>query len=91
MLAITPDAAVAIRALLDGSPLEDHGGLRLSPAQGEGGVALALADGPQEMDEVLTEQGVQVFLAPPLGERLDEHVLDARLEQGKVAFELLPQ
>jgi iron-sulfur cluster assembly protein len=90
VLAITPSAATAIRTLLEASPLPEDGGLRLSPNQ-ERGVALALVEGPEQTDEVLTEQGVQIFLAPSLAERLDDQLLDARVEQGRVAFELLPQ
>jgi iron-sulfur cluster assembly protein len=93
MLAITADAAIAIRTIIDESPLPAESGLRLSPASGqEGDVELALSEAPEEADEVVVDQGVQIFLAPPLAERLDDQLLDARLEQGgRVAFELLPQ
>jgi len=94
VLAITPDAATAIRAILDASPLDDAAGLRISPASaqdGQSGLELALAEGPDVTDEVLADQGVQIFLAPPLAEHLDDRLLHARVEEGKIAFELLPQ
>jgi len=93
MLAITADAATAIRSIIDESPYPAESGLRLSPAlDREGGVELALTEAPEEADEVLVDQGVQIFLAPPLAERLDDQLLDAHVEQGgRVAFELLPQ
>lgn len=94
MLAITPDAATAIRAILDASPLDDDAGLRISPAatlDGPGGLELSVVDGPEAADQILDDQGVQVFLAAPLAEHLDDRLLHARVEEGRIAFELLPQ
>jgi Fe-S cluster assembly iron-binding protein IscA len=94
VLALTPDAATAIRAILDASPLDDDAGLRISPVSqqdGQSGLELAVVEAPDVTDEVLTDQGIQVFLAPPLAEHLDDRLLHARVEEGRIAFELLPQ
>jgi Fe-S cluster assembly iron-binding protein IscA len=52
---------------------------------------LSVVPVPAEDDEVIEEQGARVFLEPDAASLLDDKVLDARLEQDKVAFTIADQ
>ena len=52
---------------------------------------LSVVPVPAEDDEVIEEQGARVFLEPDAASFLDDKVLDARLEQDKVAFTIADQ
>ena len=52
---------------------------------------LSVVPVPAEDDEVIEEQGARVFLEPDAASLLDDKVLDAQLEQNKVAFTIADQ
>lgn len=92
MLTITRTAAEAIESVLgaEGGPGE-AGGVRITQqhAEGEIGLALAIATEPQPEDQVVAEEGARVFLPPDTAALLDDKVLDARVEGTRVDFQLL--
>jgi iron-sulfur cluster assembly protein len=46
---------------------------------------------PAEDDEVIEEQGARLFLEPEAASLLDDKVLDADLDQDRVAFTIVDQ
>ena len=52
---------------------------------------LSVVPVPAEDDEVIEEHGARVFLEPDAASLLDDKVLDATLEQNKVAFTIADQ
>ena len=52
---------------------------------------LSVVPVPAEDDEVIEEAGARVFLEPDAASLLDDKVLDAKLEQNKVAFTIADQ
>lgn len=95
MLAITDTAAEAIKSLTADAELPEGGGLRIAPADPGEGLELSLAAKPVESDQVLTGDGVVVFLEPAAAEVLDDKVLDVQpvtTEQGEeLRFAIGPQ
>jgi len=90
MLSITSDAAEVIRGLMDAGA----GGLRIStgPATANGhgpALVLDLATEPKAHDEVVDDDGAQVFVDPAAAATLDGKVLDAHLEGEELAFAVL--
>jgi iron-sulfur cluster assembly protein len=81
MLALTEDAAVAVRGVLAAEELPDEAGVRISADEtGGGGEAefdLSLAVAPTEGDQVIEEGGARVFLDETAASLLDDQVLDA--------------
>jgi iron-sulfur cluster assembly protein len=79
MLELTPAAAEAIRDLT--GELPDGAGLRVSLAKPGNGTepefALCVADGPDEDDDVVENDGARVFLEPAASGYFDDKVLDA--------------
>jgi iron-sulfur cluster assembly protein len=90
MLTLTPNAATAIRALVEASDLpDDAAGLRIAndPAQAETSLTLSLAAVPAEDDQVVDESGARVFLAPQAATLLDDKALDAASDgEGHLEF-----
>ncbi len=89
MLTLTPTAAEAVRGLVAGSPIEDSGGVRISPAAptSEGTpLQVAMADQPAATDETVDERGAKVFVAAEAAPFLDGKVLDADLDSGRARF-----
>ena len=94
MLALTHDAATIIRSIVEQSEVPDEAGLRIAARQLEGDEAaleLSIAEEPQSTDEVVEQEGAQVFLEPLAAEALSDKVLDAAVEEGGVRFTLAPQ
>ncbi|MDV6013752.1 iron-sulfur cluster biosynthesis protein [Haloechinothrix sp. LS1_15] len=109
MLAMTDVAAEAIHALTEGGDQESDGqvdqqgeqgqqqaGLRMAVSQDtEGGaqLSLAVADGPEEGDQVVSsETGARVFLEQQAAQLLDDKVLDVQQdEQGQLNFTISQQ
>jgi Fe-S cluster assembly iron-binding protein IscA len=90
VLTLTPNAASAIRALVDASELpDDAAGLRIAddPAQ-DAALTLSLAAVPAEDDKVVDDDsGARVFLAPQAAALLDDKTLDATTDgQGHLQF-----
>jgi Fe-S cluster assembly iron-binding protein IscA len=78
MLAITDNAAEAIRSLSSQAELPDGGGLRIAATEPEEGLELSLAEQPSGDDVVLSGAGVTVILEPGAAEVLDDKVLDVQ-------------
>lgn len=98
MLAMTDAAAEAISAMTsqDGPDGVGAAGLRFTvQAQDDSGAALAIsvAPGPEEGDEVLdAEGGARVFLEPTAAVLLDDKVLDVQQDdQGQLAIAVMQQ
>ena len=87
MLTLTPNAATAIRALVDASELPEAGGLRISDDPTGTSLTLALAAVPAEDDRVIDDGGAHVFLAPQAANLLDDKTLDAATDtEGRLQF-----
>jgi iron-sulfur cluster assembly protein len=92
MLAISDNAAEAIRGLVAAPEVPDSAGLRItSPPTGEPSFELSVAATPAEDDEVVEEQGAQVFLDPSAATLLEDKRLDAQVEAGQVTFAIAQQ
>jgi Fe-S cluster assembly iron-binding protein IscA len=91
MLAVTQDAAIAIRSLMDRQDMPEGCGLRLAGADdGSGALELSAAPAPEAEDAVVEAEGARVFLDPAVAPVLDDKVLDAgRDEAGRIRFRLV--
>ena len=90
MLSISPTAAEAINEIVDANEVPEEGGVRISvmPSEDSAGatVGLSLVTAPDEEDQVVTEEGAQLFVAPELQNELDDKRLDAAVEGEGVTF-----
>jgi iron-sulfur cluster assembly protein len=87
VLAISENAAEAIRGLVAAPEVPDSAGLRITaPPTGETSFELSVAATPAEDDQVVEEQGAQVFLEPSAAALLEDKRLDAQVEAGRVTF-----
>ena len=92
MLALTDQATEVIRTMVAGNqdaPAE--AGLRIDVGeQSEEGVDLDLqfVPGPEEGDDTISQQGVNVHLSPEAASLLDDKVLDAHEHDDHVHFEI---
>jgi iron-sulfur cluster assembly protein len=90
MLAITEDAAAAIKGIVDAPGLPAGAGLRITQEpQVEGGRAdlrLSVVAEPEEGDEVLADE--RIFVAPEAAKLLDDRLLDADIVDDQVQFTL---
>jgi Fe-S cluster assembly iron-binding protein IscA len=93
VLAISEDAATAIRGIVGSSGVPEGSGLRItSEVNTETGgeprtdLRLSLVPAPEEGDEVLEEE--RVFVAPDAAGILDDKLLDADVQGDEVRFTL---
>jgi Fe-S cluster assembly iron-binding protein IscA len=93
VLAISEDAAAAIRGIVGGSGVPEGAGLRITREvnTGDEGEArtdlrLSLVAAPEEGDEVLEDE--RVFVDPDAAKLLDDKLLDADLQGDQVRFTL---
>ncbi len=94
MLAITEDAAAAIKGIVGSPGLPEGAGLRITQelnteADSETprtDLRLSVVAGPQEGDEVLADE--RVFVDPEAAELLDDKLLDADVVDDEVRFSL---
>jgi len=94
VLTLTDQAVAAIRELTNRPGVPPQTGLRIEPqvADGVGGLALSLSDGPQAGDQVIEEAGVQVFVQNQAAPALADKALDAQVDDdGEVSFLLQQQ
>ncbi len=94
MLALTDSAVEAVTEIVSSSEEpSETGGLRMvaERAGTQVNFQLSVVPVPAEDDEVIEEQGARVFLEPDAASLLDDKVLDAKLEQNKVAFTIADQ
>jgi iron-sulfur cluster assembly protein len=67
-------------------------GLRITaPPTGEASFELSVAATPAEDDQVVEEQGAQVFLEPGAAGLLEDKRLDAQVETSQVTFTIAQQ
>lgn len=96
MLAITETAAAAIRQLVAVADLPPSGGLRISLASEledeEPKLAVSMEAAAVESDDVVSEEGANVFVDEGAATLLDDKILDAAVgEDGRVLFTLALQ
>ena len=92
MLTLTPIASEAIRQLSAQTDDPEASGIRIAPAVGgdefpEGtALELSLVEEPEPTDEKVDDDGATVYLEPHVAGFLDDKVLDAQVEEGRVTF-----
>jgi iron-sulfur cluster assembly protein len=101
MLMVTENAGQAIEAIVANAEMPDGSGLRIDtpeelPATPDrSGVSLRLevTSQPAAQDQVVSEGGAKVFIAPAAAPLLDDKVLDIRVGEDKdrVQFVIGPQ
>ena len=91
LLALTDSAVEAVKSIVSASDEDSETrGLRLTTAQ-EGtrtSFQLSVVPLPAEDDEVIEEHGARIFLETEAASLLDDKVLDASVDQNKVAFRI---
>jgi iron-sulfur cluster assembly protein len=91
MLTLTPVASEAIRQLSAQTDDPDASGIRIAPGpetpQGTA-LELTLVEEPEPEDEKVDEGGATVYLEPHIAGFLDDKVLDAQVDEGRVTFVL---
>lgn len=93
MLGISTEAAEAINQIAAETEAPDDAGIRITAqpvSDKEFSLSLSLAPAPDESDEVVEEEGAQVFVEPQLADFLDDKVLDAAVVGEEVQFSLRP-
>ena len=89
MLTLTPIASEAIRQLSAQTDDPESTGIRISPGpETPDGTALelTLVEEPEPEDEKVDDDGATVYLEPHVAGFLDDKVLDAQIDQGRVTF-----
>jgi len=93
VLAITEDAAAAIKGIVSSSGVPEGAGLRITQevntvteGQTRTDLRLSLVAAPEEGDEVLETE--RIFLEPETAEFLDDKLLDADVIDDEVRFSL---
>src|SRR5881227_2074570 len=95
MLAVTDDAAEAIKTMLSAQGQEaESGGLRLaaSAEDPQGALEVSLATGPAADDSVVEHAGARVFVEEQIAQHLDSVLLDIQPDdEGQLQLSLRPQ
>jgi iron-sulfur cluster assembly protein len=94
VLALTQNAVDAIHAIKASSDeVPEDAGLRISAESEAEGTALHLAivPAPAEADVIVEAEGEQIFLGAEVAGFLDDKILDADMEEGRVNFAIAPQ
>jgi iron-sulfur cluster assembly protein len=86
VLTLTEQAADVVRAMTQDPQAPQHAGVRLARVADV--VELSLAGRPGPGDDVITGNGVRLFVERATSWQLDGHVLDGSSEDGVVTFEL---
>jgi iron-sulfur cluster assembly protein len=90
VLTVTPIASEAIRRLVETSPAPDSGGMRIAPGEETPAgtpLELSLVDAPEDEDETVSDgEGATVYLEHEVAGFLDDKVLDAEVDEGRVTF-----
>jgi len=89
MLTLTPVASEAIRQLSAQTDDPESTGIRISPGpETPDGTALelTLVEEPEPEDEKVDDDGATVYLEPHVAGFLDDKVLDAQVDEGRVTF-----
>src|SRR5262245_13693112 len=90
MLTLTENATNIVRNIAIQSAEPDTAGLRItSDGNAEAPFAVTAADEAQPGDQVVSQEGANVYLDGPTADLLDDKVLDARVdEEGRIEFAL---
>jgi len=93
VLALTDRAVQAVKAIVSDEEAAGTSGLRMvaDRAGSETNVQLSVAAIPAEDDEVVEREGARVFLDPEAAVLLGDKVLDATVEDNRVAFTIAEQ
>jgi iron-sulfur cluster assembly protein len=94
LLALTDNAVQAVTHLVSSSEsVPESGGLRMVAERvgDQANLQLSVVPLPAEDDAVIEEQGARVFLEPEAASLLDDKVLDATVEQDRIAFAIADQ
>jgi iron-sulfur cluster assembly protein len=99
MLMVTEHAGQAIESIVANAELPNGSGLRIdAPDQppatlDRSGIPLQLeiASQPAEQDQVVSEGGAKVFIAPRAVPILDDKVLDVQVREDQMQFVIGPQ
>jgi Fe-S cluster assembly iron-binding protein IscA len=94
VLVLTHDAATVIRSIVEQSDVPEQGGLRITAQpvdEQQAALQLAVAQEPDALDEVVEQEGAQVFLEPVVAQALADKVLDASVEDDGVRFTIHEQ
>ena len=89
MLTLTPIASEAIRQLSAQTDDPEASGIRIAagPETPEGtALELSLVEEPEPTDEKVDDDGAIVYLEPHVAGFLDDKVLDAEVDEGRVTF-----
>jgi iron-sulfur cluster assembly protein len=89
MLTLTPIASEAIRQLSAQTDDPEASGIRIAPGpETPDGTALelSLVEEPEPEDETIAEDGATVYIEPHVAGFLDDKVLDAEVDEGRVTF-----
>jgi iron-sulfur cluster assembly protein len=93
MLALTQEAATAIRGIVEANELPEESGLRITiedATENEAALNLTFSE-PEAEDTVVAEEGATVFLDEQAAELLDDKVLDAAVFEDRIAFSIRDQ
>ncbi|HEX6873254.1 MAG TPA: adhesin [Micromonosporaceae bacterium] len=92
MLAVTNNAAMAIRDLTAQQEVPADGGLRIAADAPEGSLSLSLVTEPMEGDQMVDASGAHLYLDRIAAEMLADKELDVAVdESGAVQFALSEQ
>ena len=92
MLAVTDNAATAIRDITSQQEVPMGAGLRIAADSYEGSLTLSLVAEPYEGDQVVDSSGARVFLDALAAEMLDDKELDVAVDaEGAVQFAVTEQ
>ena len=93
MLALSERAVVAINGIMSNPEIPEGAGLRVSPQMTGGTEAvtleLSVVEAPAGGDQVVEDQGAQVFVDERVGPMLDDKTLDATTEGEQVQFTIV--
>jgi hypothetical protein len=95
MLTVTPAASTAVAAILDSPEVPQDASLRLQegldPA-GHPSIGIAVVTEPDQRDtHIPVDPAHELLVANELVEMLDDQVLDAEIQDERVAFRIAPQ
>ncbi|MEU8230473.1 adhesin [Actinoplanes sp. NPDC048967] len=92
MLAVTENAAAAIRDLTSQPTVPDGAGLRIAADPQGGALSLSLAPLPKAGDQIVNAAGARLFIDADAATLLDDKALDAVVDgTGTVEFAVSPQ
>ena len=91
MLTLTSRAASAVTSVLSSSDIPAGSTLRLEHGvgpNGESGIGMAVVSEPQPGDQRVPDLDDELCVAPDVAAELDNHVLDAEVQDDGLAFSI---